>query len=156
MSLKHISGNLLDMADMGSFDFIIHGCNCFNIMGAGIAKQIADRYPKAKLVDDQTNRGDYIKIGNFTYAYVNKTNLGVINAYTQYSTSSMGEDVFEYEAFVVVLKKILHTFGPKRYGLPYIGMGLAGGDESLILSIIEEWASDVHIKGGSVTLVKFC
>lgn len=153
MTLKKIKGDLLDMAENGDFDYIIHGCNCFNAMGAGIARQIADRYPNAQEVDNLTEKGEVMKLGNFTCAGTGK--FIVVNAYTQYHTSRAGEDVFEYEAFALILKKVLHTFGGHRYGLPYIGMGLAGGDKTVILSIIENWAKEVSAKGGSVTLVEW-
>lgn len=39
--MKVITGNLIKLAINGDFDVIIHGCNCFCKMGAGIAKQIA-------------------------------------------------------------------------------------------------------------------
>jgi hypothetical protein len=42
-----------------------------------------------------------------------------------------------------------------RIGLPYIGMGLAGGDKDLIIKLIEIFAERVADKGGSVTLVEF-
>ena len=41
--MKIVEGNLLDMAVNGDFDVIIHGCNCFCNMGAGIALQIMER-----------------------------------------------------------------------------------------------------------------
>ena len=37
--LQTRNGNLLQLADDGVFDVIVHGCNCFNEMGAGISKQ---------------------------------------------------------------------------------------------------------------------
>ena len=32
-----VKGDLIKSAKEGQFDVIIHGCNCFNTMGAGIA-----------------------------------------------------------------------------------------------------------------------
>ena len=58
-------GNLLDMADAGEFDIIIQGCNCFNAMGAGLAPQIARRYPLAEAVDSDTRKGSISKLGNW-------------------------------------------------------------------------------------------
>ena len=43
--LKHAKGNLIDMAEAGEFDVIVHGCNCQNTMGSGIAKEMRARYP---------------------------------------------------------------------------------------------------------------
>jgi hypothetical protein len=68
---------------------------------------------------------------------------------------SQGTDVFEYTAFLLILEKLIHHFGDKRIGLPYIGMGLAGGDRETIIPMIEEFAYRVADSGGSVTLVEF-
>lgn len=151
--LKHKTGDLLDMAENGEFDLIIHGCNCFNAMGAGIARQIADRYPSAQDADNKTTKGSIMKLGNFTWGY--GEGFDIINAYTQYGTSADGSDVFEYDAFALILKKVFHEFGARRIGLPYIGMGLAGGDKKRIITMIENFATEVSALGGTVTLVEF-
>lgn len=31
--LKHVKGNLLNLAEAGQFDIVVQGCNCFNTMG---------------------------------------------------------------------------------------------------------------------------
>lgn len=152
--LKHTKGNLLDLAEAGEFDVIVQGCNCFCRMGSGIAREIRERYPQAWNVDMLTNEGDYTKLGNWTDADAGK--FWIINAYTQYDTAKLpGEDVFEYLAFSVILQKLEHVFGNKRIGLPYIGMGLAGGRKEIIIRMIEHFANNVTQRGGSVTLVEF-
>jgi O-acetyl-ADP-ribose deacetylase (regulator of RNase III) len=45
--IKHINGNLLKLAENGQFDIIMHGCNCFNTFGSGIAKSIKLSFPTA-------------------------------------------------------------------------------------------------------------
>ena len=158
--LIHKKGNLLDMADNGDFDIIVQGCNCFNAMGAGLAPQIAKRYPDAQDADNQTRKGSISKLGNWTIGWNTKDTRApiqfkIINAYTQYSTSQQGEDVFEYAAFELILRKLAHEYGTSRFGLPYIGMGLAGGDKKRIMAMIENFAKVISAKGGSVTLVEF-
>ena len=150
--LKHAKGNLLDMAENGDFDIIIQGCNCFNTMGGGIAREIRERYPMAAIVDDETEKGDYNKLGNYTTAFTGK--FLIVNAYTQFNMSQ-GTDVFEYTSFQVILEKIAYHFGDRKIGLPYIGMGLAGGDSTYIMPMIELFAQAVANRGGTVTLVEF-
>jgi len=152
--LQHAQGNLLDLAEQGLFDVVVQGCNCFCTMGAGIAREIANRYPRAYYVDQLTQEGDYTKLGNWTDADCGK--FWIINAYTQYDTATrQGEDVFEYLAFELILQKLIHVHGTKRIGLPYIGMGLAGGNKMAIMGMIKAFALAVADKGGSVTLVEF-
>ena len=156
--LKHAKGNLLDLAERGEFDIIVQGCNCFNAMGGGIAKEIRARYPEVAAVDAKTQRGDYNKLGNWTSELVIRNNgtsvFQVINAYTQYGVSTT-KDMFEYLAFGLILQKLSHQFEDKRIGLPYIGMGLAGGKKETILPMIEYFAEELTKTGGSVTLVEF-
>lgn len=45
--MKVIKGDLVELALEGKFDVIIHGCNCFNTMNAGIAKQIKRIFSEA-------------------------------------------------------------------------------------------------------------
>ena len=47
MPLKYFHGDLLQ----ASVDIIAHGCNCQQIMGAGIAKYISQIYPEVRRAD---------------------------------------------------------------------------------------------------------
>lgn len=154
--LLHTKGNLLDLAEAGEFDIVVQGCNCFNTMGGGIAKEIRERYPQVATADQLTDRGDYQKLGTWTEAreHTNGYWFTIINAYTQYNMST-GQDVFEYVAFALILQKLLHAFPGKRIGFPYIGMGLAGGDRAIIMPMLEDFAKKIDTTSGSVTLVEF-
>ena len=41
--LRYVKGNLVDEVTEG---IVLHGTNCYGVMGTGIAKQLRDRYPK--------------------------------------------------------------------------------------------------------------
>jgi len=153
--LKHTKGNLLDLAEAGEFDVVVHGCNCFNTMGGGIAREIRERYPNVAKVDITTVRGDYTKLGTWTECAVDAgKGFTILNCYTQYSVSR-DTDVFEYIAFALILQKLLHIHGTERLGFPYIGMGLAGGNKDIIIPMIQDFAVKVAASGGLVTLVEF-
>ena len=147
--LKHAKGDLLEMAANGEFNVIVHGCNCFNSMGAGIAKQIKERFPSAFREDQRTKRGDKSKLG--TYTLGSSGDLFIVNAYTQYGTTSKGEDVFEYDEFLKILVSLFEVFpADTRFGFPLIGCGLAGGDKDRIVGMINLFATN-----RDVTLVEF-
>lgn len=148
-----VNGDLLAMGKNNEFDIIMHGCNCYNTMGAGIAAQVAQQFPDARLADEETVRGDAGKLGTYTIGMSGR--LVILNCYTQYGISSTGNDVFEYNAFERVLDKIQYRFGKWRIGLPLIGMGLAGGDEGRIVPMIERFAERVERQDGTVTMVKW-
>lgn len=130
-----IRGDLIKLARQKHFDLIVHGCNCFCAMGAGIAKQIRENFPKAYEADRLTGKGDREKLGTITFAEID--GLVVVNAYTQYHYSGSGV-LLDYEALRKCLRTIQKQFGGKKIGLPKIGAGLAGGDWNTILIIIAE------------------
>ena len=153
--LKHAKGNLIDMAEQGHFDVIVHGCNCQNTMGSGIAKEIRERYPHAYEADclaTEQWKDPVAKLGNFSW-YGGQSFI-IINAYTQLHYLPRGIDHFEYESFNLILRK-LKVLKKARFGFPYIGMGLAGGDPKRILKSLDFFSESVEDNGGTVTLVEY-
>lgn len=146
--MKIVKGDLIKLALDGTFDVIIHGCNCFNTMGAGVARQIADTFTgpcSPASVDDATCWGDKSKLGTFSFGHhirKDSSTLFIINAYTQYGC--VGEDIrcaVDYDAVKAVFASIYDTlsgFPRLKIGYPAIGAGLAGGDWSIISKIIDE------------------
>ena len=145
--MKIIDGDLIKLGLDGEFDVIVHGCNCFNNMGAGIADTIAHIFPEAMMEDQKTMIGDTDKLGTFTHVTVK--GLTIVNAYTQYKYTRNEIDV-DYDALRECFRRIKSVFGGKRIGYPLIGAGLAGGDWNVISNIIDE-----ELDGEDHTLVKF-
>lgn len=129
---------------------LIHGCNCFNVMGAGIARIIKNDFSEAYKVDQKTIKGNRSKMGDFTYADVNPNNLPnktkyVVNLYSQY-THWDKEDMFDIKSFEKGLHKIINFFLNKRtknnipikFSLPAIGLGLANGKIEEIYEVLKE------------------
>lgn len=134
MSYKEINGDLIELALSGSFfDVIVHGCNCFNLQGAGIAKQMSAVFdtnnPIKYPLELPMLKGDINKLGRISYRNTIQTTLEgiklpiVINAYTQYQPGAN----LDYEALTLCLRKMNHSFKGKHIGLPQIGCGIAGG-----------------------------
>lgn len=141
MSIKIIKGNLVVAAKQGQFDIIMHGCNCFCNMGAGIAKEIKKQFPRAYAVDCETKRGDGNKLGTISVAHY--YNVDVVNAYTQF-TFGRGLQL-DYKALRECLKTIKQEYSGKRIGMPKIGCGLAGGNWDKIQEMIEEELKDEDV-----------
>lgn len=134
--VKLIKGtNLFNVIQPG--DIIIHGCNCFNTMGAGFALELKHKYPEAYEADFTTKKGDRDKLGDFTFC-VTSNDITIINAYTQFSCFPRGKDHFEYVAFHNFLDKFLANVKNKTIRMPKIGAGLAGGDWGRIERIINQ------------------
>lgn len=144
--MKIIEGDLIKLGKEGYFDVIVHGCNCLNVMGAGIALQIKNEFPNAWEEDQRTRPGDLYKLGKYTLGFHEK--LRIVNAYTQWKP---GNGVMvDYEAVRSVFKLIRKDFHGRKIGYPMIGAGLAGGDWTIISKIIDE-----ELLGEDHTLVIF-
>jgi len=133
--MKYLKGNLLDLFDQKILDIMVHGCNCFHTMGAGIAKQIKQKYKKAYEADLNTIKGDKNKLGSYSFVQLNDKQF-IINAYTQYHFN--GTNPLDYDALRKVFKMIDETFKNKIIGIPKIGAGLAKGNWEIIEKIIDE------------------
>ena len=136
--MKCIKGDLIHLAVAGEFDVIIHGCNCFCAMGAGIAKQIRKTFPEAYDVDLATESGDESKLGNYSKVRVDTASgsFYIINGYTQYHYAGDGI-LADYKAIETLFSRIKSDFSGKRIGYPKIGAGLAGGNWEIISTIID-------------------
>ena len=138
--MKQVKGDLITLTEKTDFDVIVHGCNCFNTMGAGIAKTIKERYPEAYREDCKTSRGDITKLGGYTWTVAKAPNTGwffvIVNAYTQFNYGK-GCQV-DYRAIRTVFRTIAANFSYARIGYPRIGAGHGGGDWNIIEQIIDE------------------
>ena len=137
--MKTIQGDLIKLALAGEFDLIVHGCNCFCTMGAGIAKTIKQKFPAAYQADLATTKGDKSKLGKISHASIELPigKLIVVNGYTQYNWQGYGVKS-DYVAIRQVFKAIKNNFSGLRIAYPALGAGLAGGDWAIIAQIIEE------------------
>lgn len=149
--MKSVAGDLIELALTGRFDVIVHGCNCFCTMGAGIARQIKARIPEAFAADQATRPGDADKLGQFTAAHVVRGDVKfvVVNAYTQFDWRGSGSKA-DYWAIENVFGKIAKQYAGLHIGYPRIGAGLAGGDWARISTLI-----DNALAGEQHTLVEF-
>ncbi len=150
-------GNLLDFPY--GINTIAHCCNTMNVMGAGIAKQIADRFPQAKEADDECAKIGQNDLGEFSFAEFqieedalphqefgkNTRNVKVYNLYTQ-DGIGFGREV-NYEALyrnLHLMRNALNNDPNCVLGLPYqMSSGLAGGSWEIVNAMINTiFASD--------------
>lgn len=164
MRLSYIKKNILDT----DCDAIIHGCNCFKTMGAGVAKAIKSKWPGVYLADSSSPLGPQDKLGAFTFYMPEDSNSPswIFNAYTQYrygwhynpqkkrKVAPVDYDAIESSLYAIrnYLKSyaIEHNFDSSKeitIAMPRIGCGLAGGRwevvEKIITSVFCEDTSDL-------------
>lgn len=133
--------------DSKDYDVIVHGCNCFHKMGAGVAKSIKERFPEAYEADLNTEYGDKSKLG--TLSSVTYEKLTVVNAYTQFDYKKSKRTIHaDYEAIRKCMSLIKKHYSGKKIAMPTIGAGLARGSWVKIRNII-----DTELKGEDVTII---
>lgn len=148
--MQIITGDLIELAREGRFTNIVHGCNCFGVMGAGIALAIKQAFPRAYVADKNFPLSANCRLGSVSTTLVEADYVGedfrVINAYTQYGYGRSKAHV-DYDAVRNCFRSIkYHYAGPGTItAYPYIGCGLAGGDWNIVSRIIDDEMGDsVH------------
>ena len=137
--VNYVKGNLLD----SNCDYICHQVNCQGVMGAGIAKQIRERWPRVyesyKHFVDSINRKGEPLLGKILISNINGPTR-VINMFSQDVYGYDGGRYTSYDAFANCLMLIKdHVYKHRSIGFPMnIGCGLGGGNWNVISALIEE------------------
>lgn len=143
--IEIIKGDLIKAGLSNEIDFLLHGCNCFSTMGAGVARHIRSTWPSAYAADKNDPRSPIYKLGGYSYCVVGK--LTIVNLYTQfdYGTDSVKID---YTGLRSCLLSFFDDFDTKDkiIGMPWIGCGLAGGDKKRVKEILHSFSSLGHMK----------
>ena len=145
--IENRKGDLLEQADLRA---LVHQCNCYRTMGAGIALQIRNRWPEAYRADANTMHGDRDKLGTFSKAVVDSGRLWVYNLYSQFEYRGAGvkTDYFAMEKGLMAINSDLNTpryyeDGVIRIGIPYMmGCGLAAGDWGRVMEVLNSIYED--------------
>lgn len=145
--MRIIQGDLVEMAVKGDFDVVIHGANCFQTMGSGIALQLRKVFPLIASADGMTGYGDIFKLGDYSYAVEEARNAHqfiIVNAYTQYHP---GPDFHAWALQSVLYKlcKVRHLNKQTLVGVPWIGCGIGGSSPSVVGPIFEDFAQFVNL-----------
>lgn len=162
--LRYTQGDLVKNFKAKKYDAMAHGCNCFNTMGAGIARDVFDDLNGMYRQDLKTKEGDREKLGTFSKQHyqvsVNPKRIVIgYNAYTQF-THWDPKDMLSYEAvlkcFEAINKDLVDFFKHRgvegqfkvrpSLGIPLIGCGLARGDWSIVENLINRATPDIDVE----------
>lgn len=148
--IKIVNGNILNAKE----NIIGHQVNCIGVMGAGLAKQIRNKYPVVfkeykKFVDSQSNK--YNLLGAQQLVSISEQKY-ISNLFGQKGIGRFQQQS-DYEALESSLTKLLYLAETSNLSvaLPHgVGCGLAGGDWDIVYEIIDKVFQDY-----GVTLYKF-
>ena len=143
--MEIVKGDLITLAVEGHFDIIGHGCNCQGMMGAGIAKQIAGKFPGASRVDRVYKKGmenlfgynhPLHMLGNMSLYSPNSLSLPLFVIANLYTQVLPGANFDLNYGLVPALKKLNYIYKGKHVGLPMIGAGIGAGNWNQIVEVI--------------------
>lgn len=156
--VEDMKGDLLTLFENNTVNHMVHGCNCIGIMGAGLARQVAHRYPDCyeqykELCSKHQNNPSYLLGHTFDFhpkynrLFKSDPNQSVINAFTQINTGV--EDSYVLHAAIkMCFIRIFNSNSHCSIGVPEIGCGIAGGDWKVVRKIIQ----DTYIEVGNYSI----
>ena len=141
--LKFVKGDIIT----GDYPIFCHQVNCKGVMGAGLAKQIRDKYPEVYETYRMYCRDGVGILGSCNYIPTVDRRICI----SMFAQDGYGTDkrYTDYDAFQVCLNHIVFfmNFHPKNkpsIAFPYgIGCSLAGGDWDIILGMLKEFAEKI-------------
>ena len=138
--MKYVKGNILD----AKHGIIGQQVNCQLVMGAGLARQIRDMYPRVyseyKNVMGATQPNN--RLGKCQIVEAIPQTLYVANLFGQFHYIPRGQCHTDYNALAMALKGLSDWHGKFCHPdfpifLPHgVGCGLAGGDWKIVESMI--------------------
>jgi hypothetical protein len=162
MELKYKQGDLIEAFADGCYNVIIQQCNFIKGLGAGIAKKIADRYPKVAKQDFNIRKSPVEDIlGQAMSIDINNTQR-IYNVYSQYYTGSPKKDFDTFEQRCNWLRNGLSQIAEyaskeDKFVIPLIASGLAASKQlkgtmsdleyfkQFIAPIVEEELKDLDV-----------
>ena len=140
MTITTKYGNLLDAKGI-----LVHGCNCQGVMGSGVALQIKQKWPTVFSHYQLHHRSNSLFLGS-AYFVNAEIDVCVCNAITQkFYGREPGKVYVSYDAVRDAFNTVnmwALRYGYETINFPLIGCGLAGGDWSVVSSIIDEELDD--------------
>ena len=141
--MRTIKGDIFN----GEWDCMVHCCNIWNTMGAGIAKIVKREYPQAYEVDKALLVGDKNKLGYFSFAYIPEKCVTIFNLYAQVGIGNTGHPLqrnLKYDLLYDGMFRICEYLNQDLYAgdklilaMPMLGAGLAGGEWEVVEKILE-------------------
>ena len=146
MSISFVSGNLFTYDGL---EAICHGCNCKGLMGAGIAKEIKEKFPKMhRYYQDMCAEGEFI-LGSVFMAHKFDTSAPYVEEIQQSGFSTIYNLATQNHpgpyASLKAIKDSVTTMiddaeqsGIKTIGVPRLGAGIGGLDWNNVKRLLEE------------------
>ena len=132
---------------------IVHQVNCQGVMGAGLAKKIADKWPMVKrdykscVARAETNP-EFRLLGQVTVSYINE-NLAVASLFGQKAYGRKSGTCYTHYRYLALALSNVRRCAQAQDQQVYLphgsGCGLAGGDWHVVSALFEQELPDAVI-----------
>lgn len=138
--IRTVIGNIVESNET----YICHQVNCQNVMGAGVAKALYEKWPSVKVEYHnfcRKHRTPADLLGTYQLVSVDEDKR-VINIFGQLEFGRSKTTVYtDYAALEKVFAAICQLDG--SFAFPHgIGCGLANGDWNIVYSLLEKYFAD--------------
>lgn len=161
---EYRQGDLLEAKE----PIIAHGVNCLGVMGAGVAKSIAKRWPKTELTYREHcmkfSQHKQLLMGTSIPTYEEADKKMIFNLFTQFGVGfterqvdygALARNFLELNNSLELMRGLNEQKGketdenyvqpPSVVAIPKIGAGLGGGHWPIIEEIINGCTPDIHV-----------
>lgn len=128
--------------------YIAQGVNCQNVMGAGVAKAIYEKYPDVKKQYHEFYYIAYSKQSLLGKSNAVRTDKKVIfNCFTQFDFGNAYKNKKRYVNYSAIVKcfeyLMYYIEEDEILAIPKIGCGLAGGDWDFVEQLINDTVGNI-------------
>ena len=158
--MKYMLGDLLAVEE----GIIAHQCNMYGVMGAGIARLLANKYEGLESSYREYCKEKKPHLGN-VFAYVVNRKLVIANCFTQEDIcmecakdQNIGPELrskirdtaiqttTDYHAIETAFNTLYEFYSKRTIYIPFLyGCGIAGGDWSIVENIMEEYKGELVV-----------
>lgn len=114
---------------------IAHGCNCMGVMGAGVAKVVATKYPLAKRKYKAAVSAGVFNLGYAQFVLDEENDICIYNLATQ---KQPGKNATKWGVYLAFSNMYEHAAANNvtRIAIPKIGSGIGGMDWDDVVEMI--------------------
>jgi O-acetyl-ADP-ribose deacetylase (regulator of RNase III) len=138
--IRYMTGNIFDTSCCG----IVNPVNCVGVMGAGLALQFKNFYPRMFSEYKQFCKNNQVVVGRLNLHYLNAGQQVIINFPTKVhwrNPSKMEYLVAGLQTFVASYKDL----GVDSVAFPLLGVGNGGLAEDDVVPVMVAWLSQCDI-----------
>lgn len=140
-----IAGVRLEYSDMLDSENVIvaHGCNAQGAMGSGAALAVINKYPANKKTYQDRHKRTPLRLGEVVWHLELKQRRVIANCITQEFAGADGRKYVDYDAILTsynLVADVAIANGYAAIATCQVGSGLAGGNWSILLAILEQVA----------------